>query len=126
MEYSKPQPPEHQPSHDEIAQRAYLLWEQRGRPQGQDLEFWSEAERQFLSTSKLGEEKLPAPARSSVSLASPAQPGSLPVPNARLTPARTGRQTAARANGGSKPGTTAAAMASGQQTKTAARTTARR
>jgi hypothetical protein len=30
--------------HDEIADRAYQLWEERGRPEGRDLEFWLEAE----------------------------------------------------------------------------------
>jgi len=38
-----------QPSHDEIALRAYQIWEQRGHPQGQDVEFWLDAERQILS-----------------------------------------------------------------------------
>jgi hypothetical protein len=31
---------------DEIAQRAYQLWEKAGRPDGKDLEFWLEAEAQ--------------------------------------------------------------------------------
>jgi hypothetical protein len=32
------------PEHDQIAARAYQLWEERGRPAGRDLEFWLEAE----------------------------------------------------------------------------------
>ena len=31
---------------DEIAQRAYQLWEKAGRPDGKDMEFWLEAEAQ--------------------------------------------------------------------------------
>ena len=35
------------PGHDAIALAAYLIWEQRGRPQGSDIECWLEAERQI-------------------------------------------------------------------------------
>ena len=35
------------PHPDQIAQRAHALWEKRGRPQGQDIEHWLEAERQL-------------------------------------------------------------------------------
>lgn len=31
------------PSHEAIAERAYLLWEQAGRPEGRDQEFWLNA-----------------------------------------------------------------------------------
>jgi hypothetical protein len=31
----------------QVRARAYELWEQAGRPAGQDLEFWLEAERQL-------------------------------------------------------------------------------
>ncbi len=33
-----------------IAARAYSLWEQRGRPQGQDVELWIEAEQQLKAS----------------------------------------------------------------------------
>ena len=36
-----------QPSQEEIARRAYELFEQRGRQAGHDLEDWLEAERQL-------------------------------------------------------------------------------
>lgn len=36
------------PLHDEIAARAYELWDRSGRPAGRDVEFWLEAERQLL------------------------------------------------------------------------------
>ena len=39
------------PNHDQIQQRALELWEQRGRPEGHDAEFWTQAEREL----KLGE-----------------------------------------------------------------------
>ena len=32
------------PSHDEIAERAHTIWIQAGRPDGQDLEHWLQAE----------------------------------------------------------------------------------
>jgi hypothetical protein len=34
-------------SHDAIAQRAYLLWEEAGQPHGQATEFWLQAEREL-------------------------------------------------------------------------------
>lgn len=35
------------PSHDEIAQMAQQLWQQRGCPNGRDTEIWLEAERKL-------------------------------------------------------------------------------
>jgi hypothetical protein len=35
------------PSHDEIARRAYELWEERGRAHGSDEEDWYLAEQQL-------------------------------------------------------------------------------
>ena len=35
------------PNHDQIQQRALELWEQRGRPEGHDAEFWTQAEREL-------------------------------------------------------------------------------
>lgn len=32
------------PTRDEIAQRAYFLWIEKGQPAGQDLDCWCEAE----------------------------------------------------------------------------------
>ena len=32
---------------DEIRRHAAMLWEQRGRPEGYDLEFWLQAEREL-------------------------------------------------------------------------------
>ncbi len=34
-------------THDQIADRARAIWEQRGRPQGQDDKIWHEAEDQL-------------------------------------------------------------------------------
>ena len=33
------------PSEDKIRQRAYSIWEQKGRPQNNDFDIWLEAER---------------------------------------------------------------------------------
>lgn len=38
---------------ESIASRAYLLWEQQGRPHGRDLENWLQAERQLKQSSPL-------------------------------------------------------------------------
>jgi hypothetical protein len=35
------------PSTEQIKQRASELWEQRGRPEGHDAEFWTQAEREL-------------------------------------------------------------------------------
>jgi hypothetical protein len=35
------------PSDDQIRARAYFLWEQAGRPGGDGLQFWLEAEREL-------------------------------------------------------------------------------
>lgn len=40
-------PAQAEPTQDEIARCAYLLWEQRGFPQNQDLEIWFHAEAQL-------------------------------------------------------------------------------
>jgi hypothetical protein len=44
-----PEPAGTNVSHAEIARRAYLLWEQRGRPEGRDVEFWLEAEADLIA-----------------------------------------------------------------------------
>jgi len=40
------------PSHEQIAVRAYELWEHQGRPHGVDLEHWLEAERQLCHNAR--------------------------------------------------------------------------
>jgi Protein of unknown function (DUF2934) len=35
------------PRQEEIARRAQALWEQEGRPDGRDVEFWLRAEREL-------------------------------------------------------------------------------
>jgi hypothetical protein len=40
------------PSHDDIAWRAYLLWEARGCPQGTHLQDWLEAEKELKAGKK--------------------------------------------------------------------------
>jgi len=41
------------PTHQEVTERAYQIWEESGRPFGRDTEFWLKAEQQ-LSGSTLG------------------------------------------------------------------------
>ncbi len=42
----------YRPSHEEIAMRAYVIWQNKGCPIGHDAEDWFEAERQLLQTMK--------------------------------------------------------------------------
>jgi hypothetical protein len=37
------------PSDKEIAARAYKIWEERGRPEGKEEEFWHLAEQELLN-----------------------------------------------------------------------------
>jgi len=37
----------HKPTHEEIAQRAYAIFEQNGRAPGRDLENWMQAEKEL-------------------------------------------------------------------------------
>ncbi len=39
--------PTNMPTNEQIKQRALELWEQRGRPEGHDAEFWTQAEREL-------------------------------------------------------------------------------
>ncbi len=39
-------------NHDDIARRAYRLWEQEGKPVGRDQEFWFRAQQQLRRTEK--------------------------------------------------------------------------
>ena len=40
------------PKEKEIAARAYKLWEENGRPEGKEDEFWHAAEQQLLNEDK--------------------------------------------------------------------------
>jgi DUF2934 family protein len=44
--------PEHGPTHEEIAQRAYTLFEKSGRVTGHDMENWLQAEAQLMADRK--------------------------------------------------------------------------
>ncbi len=45
---------------DNIRVAAYYIWEQAGRPEGKDAEFWFQACEQFLNASKKKEAAKPA------------------------------------------------------------------
>ena len=38
-----------------IEERAYALWEANGRPEGRDLDYWLQAEREIVNYSMAGE-----------------------------------------------------------------------
>ncbi|HXG48119.1 MAG TPA: DUF2934 domain-containing protein [Methylomirabilota bacterium] len=93
-----------QPTHEEVARRAYELWEQRGRPQGRDVELWLEAEGQLRSSLGRGEQQQ----RSSVATVLQKGSASLPAPVSRkaqpIAPATeaTRRQVAGSSRRGKK------------------------
>ncbi len=41
----------------QIRDRAYALWEQAGRPEGQDKEFWAMAEQELAAREQLEDEQ---------------------------------------------------------------------
>lgn len=45
------------PTIDQIRKRAFELWEQAGKPEGRDEEFWRQAERDLSKEKKNGEGK---------------------------------------------------------------------
>jgi hypothetical protein len=44
------------PNDDKIRMRAREIWEEHGRPEGKDEEFWLKAEREFLEADALAKE----------------------------------------------------------------------
>jgi hypothetical protein len=67
-----PTPP---PSHEAIAHRARALWEQSGSPDGLDLTFWFQAEKELLA--QQGPETPSAPQVPRVSPGLKQQPGGI-------------------------------------------------
>jgi len=61
------------PSRDAIEQRAREIWEQRGRPDGQELDHWYQAEKELLEMRNTAEKRGAAPPPKP---AAPAQPAS--------------------------------------------------
>lgn len=55
------------PSHQQIAQRAYEIFIERGQPEGQDLAHWLEAERQLSAAGKQQASTSPQPVHTSAS-----------------------------------------------------------
>lgn len=47
-----PTPTRSLPLHDSIARRAYEIWEKRGRPEGEAVAHWLEAESQLLGANQ--------------------------------------------------------------------------
>ncbi|ABE64766.1 hypothetical protein Nham_4121 (plasmid) [Nitrobacter hamburgensis X14] len=49
------------PSEEEIRQRAKQLWEEHGKPEGRDEEFWHTAERELQGVQDRGEDMKGSP-----------------------------------------------------------------
>jgi hypothetical protein len=50
------------PTHEQIAQRAYEIFIERGQPAGQDLAHWLEAERQLRAAGQQSQTRVPSQA----------------------------------------------------------------
>ena len=44
-----------QPTEEQIRKRAFELWEQAGRPEGREDEFWNQAQRELQGTEERGD-----------------------------------------------------------------------
>ena len=58
-----------------VSERAYMLWEADGRPEGRDLEYWTRAEDELSGQSVAGEEDPLA----GIEGLEPGEPGAVPV-----------------------------------------------
>jgi len=113
-----------QPTHDEIARVAYQIWEHRGRPQGFDVKFWLEAERQILS-GKPSRVQVTSSGRSSDVPVVPAQPSQSPFKSASGTPESI-KQATTKAEGEAKQRTPRTGIPPCHPAKPTARTVAAR
>ncbi len=84
------------PSRDDIALLAYQMWEKNGRPAGQDLQFWLQAEHSLLASFQ-PQPQAASPAPASV-------PPAQPKPSAAKLPGLRAKSPASRpSKGGSGP-----------------------
>ncbi len=71
---------------------AYQLWEQAGRPVGQDQRFWFEAEKQLRARAQAKVTvpiQIPAPRPTEVTATRPEPAQAAPTPPVKLSPGRT-------------------------------------
>lgn len=95
------------PEPDSVAERAYSIWEEEGRPHGRDHAHWHRAERELTGNGKdasatLTEAPAGAPAAKAPrarKAAAPKAPAAEAAPGEAPKPART-RKSAAAAEGG--------------------------
>ncbi len=88
------------PNHH-VADRAYYLWEQAGRPHGRDLEFWTLAEADIRAASKPNNSDLARayanqPLQALHAAPPPLLTGPESRPRTKQSPERTPRKTAPR------------------------------
>lgn len=57
------------PTHEQVTHRAEKLWQERGRPDGKDLEIWLEAERQLTTGASSNGSGTQSEAKSAVAVA---------------------------------------------------------
>jgi hypothetical protein len=83
-----------QSDREETARLAYQIWEQRGRPEGHDVEFWLEAERQIVANNNSNRALLAVPAGASAAVGIQSPPGRATAKSPPPIPSRTSKQAA--------------------------------
>ncbi len=78
--------PNSYPTRDAIEQRAQEIWEQRGRPDGQELDHWYQAEKELLEMRTKAEKTASSSPAAKPSTA-PAAPAKAPMPPTPAPPA---------------------------------------
>jgi hypothetical protein len=84
--------PNSYPTRDAIEQRAREIWEQRGRPDGQELDHWYQAEKELLEIRNTAEKRSASSPAAKPSPAATAKPSPAPA-----TPSTTGPAAAPKA-----------------------------
>jgi hypothetical protein len=110
-----------QTSHQEIARLAYQIWEQRGHPQGCEVEFWLEAERRMVSTEESSQEQRTASVQSPGTPALQDQPGQSSAKSASQARSRTRRRATTKPEGEIKKGTALTSIPRARQIQLAER-----
>jgi hypothetical protein len=81
--------PNSYPTRDAVEQRAREIWEQRGRPDGQELDHWYQAEKELLEMRNQAEKAASSSPAAKTSLAATAKPSLAPATSSASGPAAT-------------------------------------
>jgi len=88
------------PTHQQITQRAYEIFIERGQPQGQDLAHWLEAEKQLQASQNKNSASNSAQSSSAQTSSASAQPASAPIRATQPATQSSGSNGRTQGNGG--------------------------